>query len=551
MKKFKSLTALALAVSFASATITPQVAEPLTTVQAASKISLNKKSATIKVGKSVQLKVKGTKKKVKWSSSNSKIAKVSAKGKVTGKKKGTVKITAKVSKKKLTCKVKVQSAAKATKKPVATPTIAPAFPNLPTQPETNTPAFPNKPETQEPNDRPSFPETPVETNTPVEPEATSTTRPTRVPSKPATSGKPETTAPVFTNTPSREEGKQVSLALDFYLDAYDPENPDHQFVNVNFVNHLNENVVVETEAYVTTRGEDYPALLLGKPEGETVTIEPTYEGDIYGQQLTYDSWDYVTNGSDCTMWWLPLDENSTITFFFRVGDQRYKATINYDQKGALYREASDYEQLVPFTSAAPTTTPEETVTPSKTEKPVITETPVTTKEPTKAPVTTPKVTKEPVALDLEFYLEPYDPTSPDEQFVYVHFVNHLNQDVLVEAEAYVTTRGTDYPALILGNLQGETEIINPTRAEDTYGTRLTYDSLEYVEYILGKRDHCDMDWLPLDENSTITFFFRVGNQRYKATINFDQKGGLYYKADDTEQLEGFPYEGNSDTTTTE
>ena len=63
---------------------------PLSSVNAASKAKLNKKSATIYVGKTVQLKVNNNKKKVKWSTSNKKIAIVNKKGKVTGKKAGKV-----------------------------------------------------------------------------------------------------------------------------------------------------------------------------------------------------------------------------------------------------------------------------------------------------------------------------------------------------------------------------------------------------------------------------------------------------------------------------
>ena len=57
--------------------------------EAAVKGKLNEKSATVAIGKSVQLKVKNKgKAKVRWSSSRKKIAKVSSRGKVTGRKKG-------------------------------------------------------------------------------------------------------------------------------------------------------------------------------------------------------------------------------------------------------------------------------------------------------------------------------------------------------------------------------------------------------------------------------------------------------------------------------
>ena len=84
-------------------------------------IKLNKSSISTYIGKTVTLKatVSGTKNKVSWSSSNSKIATVKN-GKVTGKKAGTAKITAKVGGKTATCIVIVKgyvtSAKKLTKK---------------------------------------------------------------------------------------------------------------------------------------------------------------------------------------------------------------------------------------------------------------------------------------------------------------------------------------------------------------------------------------------------------------------------------------------------
>lgn len=91
--------------------------------QAAAKVKLNRKKVTITVGKSVTLKVKNTKKKAKWSTSNKKVATVNKKGKVTGKKAGKATITAKVGKQKYKCKVTVKkqqnegTTEKATEKP--------------------------------------------------------------------------------------------------------------------------------------------------------------------------------------------------------------------------------------------------------------------------------------------------------------------------------------------------------------------------------------------------------------------------------------------------
>ena len=51
--------------------------------EAKSKLALNRKKVTLQQGKSFRLKVKGTKKKVKWASSRKKVAVVNKKGKIT------------------------------------------------------------------------------------------------------------------------------------------------------------------------------------------------------------------------------------------------------------------------------------------------------------------------------------------------------------------------------------------------------------------------------------------------------------------------------------
>lgn len=88
-----------------AALVLPVICPQMAAAKSAPK--LNRKKATLRVGASLQLKVKGTKKKVKWTTSRKKIATVTQKGKVTAKKVGTAKITAKVSKKKLVCKITV------------------------------------------------------------------------------------------------------------------------------------------------------------------------------------------------------------------------------------------------------------------------------------------------------------------------------------------------------------------------------------------------------------------------------------------------------------
>ena len=61
----------------------------------ATKVKINKTKVTITEGKTVQLKVTGTKKKVKWSTSKKSVATVTTKGKVTGKKTLKCKVTVK------------------------------------------------------------------------------------------------------------------------------------------------------------------------------------------------------------------------------------------------------------------------------------------------------------------------------------------------------------------------------------------------------------------------------------------------------------------------
>lgn len=76
-------------------------------VQAA---KLNYTRITMTAGYTMKLKVTGTNKKVKWSTSNARIATVSKTGKVKGIKPGKATVTAKVGKKKYRCAVTVKKA---------------------------------------------------------------------------------------------------------------------------------------------------------------------------------------------------------------------------------------------------------------------------------------------------------------------------------------------------------------------------------------------------------------------------------------------------------
>lgn len=82
--------------------------ETAANVYAAAKPILSTTRATINIEQYIYLKVKNTKAKVTWSSSNNNVASVSTNGKVIGKKAGTTTITAKVGKNKLKCKLTVK-----------------------------------------------------------------------------------------------------------------------------------------------------------------------------------------------------------------------------------------------------------------------------------------------------------------------------------------------------------------------------------------------------------------------------------------------------------
>ena len=135
MNKFKKQISIIMTFVFLLTGIT------LYTVEGQAAVKINKKSISIKVGKTYKLKLKGTKKKVKWSTSNKKVATVSSKGVVKGKKAGKATITAKVGKKKYKCKVKVTAAKKVTTSPnntSTTPQTTPAPSPVPPQTPSDT-----------------------------------------------------------------------------------------------------------------------------------------------------------------------------------------------------------------------------------------------------------------------------------------------------------------------------------------------------------------------------------------------------------------------------
>ena len=111
MKKLlKTLSVIICAILLTTSVVPNLPVNSVETVYAATKKpKLNYTKKTIYEGKTFTLKVSGTKNKVKWSTSNKKIATVNSKGVVKGIKEGNATITAKIDKKSLKCKVEVKS----------------------------------------------------------------------------------------------------------------------------------------------------------------------------------------------------------------------------------------------------------------------------------------------------------------------------------------------------------------------------------------------------------------------------------------------------------
>lgn len=108
MKRMKKIYVLLILMLF-MAMACPQamvLTTNLQTVEAAS-VKLSKGKASLHIGKSINLKVVGTKRKVTWKSNNKTVASVKN-GKVVGHQKGTAKITAIVGSKKYHCTVTVK-----------------------------------------------------------------------------------------------------------------------------------------------------------------------------------------------------------------------------------------------------------------------------------------------------------------------------------------------------------------------------------------------------------------------------------------------------------
>lgn len=108
MKKICKITLLLICI-ITSVTITSVLTQ-------AGDITLNKTNVILSPKQTFQLKITGSKKKIKWGTSKKKVVSVSNTGRITAKSTGSATITAKIGKKKYTCKVKVMTTKAISKK---------------------------------------------------------------------------------------------------------------------------------------------------------------------------------------------------------------------------------------------------------------------------------------------------------------------------------------------------------------------------------------------------------------------------------------------------
>lgn len=109
MKRFRKVIALSIALTVGCVLTVPPVTGTLESY-ATSKVRISKKNAIVTVGKTLRLKVKGTKKKVRWTSSKRKVATVTSSGLVYANRVGTATITARTKNGSARCKVTVKAA---------------------------------------------------------------------------------------------------------------------------------------------------------------------------------------------------------------------------------------------------------------------------------------------------------------------------------------------------------------------------------------------------------------------------------------------------------
>ena len=249
-----------------------------TGIQAAAKPKLNRTKVTLSVGKSVTLKVKRAKKKVKWSTSNKKIAKVTAKGKIRAVAPGTAKITAKTGSVKLVCKVTVKAKAEpgtpgtAPTAPSAAPSAKPGV----TSPAAGTSTRPSQTNT------PKQSTSPTQTNTPqqsISPTQTDTPQQSTPPSNRPADGQSSRVLPSAGTSRTLTVGT-MAVTMGMSMDQV------HASVVNSLVRTDQNQLGMQVEVY--NPGGDYQNyMLVGYADGKvalmmTISAYFSYEGILFG-----------------------------------------------------------------------------------------------------------------------------------------------------------------------------------------------------------------------------------------------------------------------------
>lgn len=400
MRKKHLFTSFALITALSVQMLAPTMGQP---AMAATKMRLNKTSASINVGKKVTLKVIGCKKAVSWKTSNKIVATVKKSGKnsavVTGKNIGTAKVTAKVKGKKFTCTVKVSKK----KYTEAAPTFQPSTIFQGWTPATSNTTGSTSGSTSGANTSATLNPNPTVIPGGGFDPSVSTTTPGAV-----TSERKFNYRPIDTSRPAKLDAK-------FYLSDFIEGEENRQCIDVNVCNNMTEDILIEPEAYIQTDGVCYPALnalcgpdrmdyttvIEGKKTSSENEVSETEEANqLKPHVVTYDAYDcvsgYLAEHSD-GYFWVPSNKNSIFIFYIRVANKRYMTVVNFNKDDAKFYEADSSDLLFEIEGGDNKT--EATSTPKVTESPKVTSTPEASSKPeeTEQPeeTTAPERTKKP------------------------------------------------------------------------------------------------------------------------------------------------------------
>lgn len=234
---------------------------------AVKKIRISSKSMKLYPGQSRTVKLKGTTKKPKWSSSKKSVATVSKKGKIKAKKQGNAVITAKLGKKKYKCKVKV----------LANPDTSTS--SKEEQPSyDNTTGIPASPAAPTSSSEPTLTPTAVPTSS-AEPTLaptaapTSSSEPTLTPTETPTSSSEPTSAPTSEPTSEPEIGKNYKKLSDYLVENGEYDSEDGSYY-IDDLSGTSGNTYAQLR-YKSDGSYDFSALFTTDDAGDLVTVTIT------------------------------------------------------------------------------------------------------------------------------------------------------------------------------------------------------------------------------------------------------------------------------------